>query len=254
MISIKKHIYILVILINLSSCAFKKKFIYFNSSSIKTQQKNFFTTLKSGDILNIDVFNGNKESVEPFNFPKPNTNSIAGYVNGIPATPGYVIDNEGYIDFPTIGKIKIMGLTTIEATNLIKEQIKTYVSNPVINLRILNFKVTVLGEVRNPNTFLIPNERITILEALGLAGDLLISGVRKEVIVIRDINGIKQEYTVDLTSKDIFDSPVYYLTQNDVVYVKPNQAKINSSTVSSSYGIFISIASLLITTINVISK
>ena len=112
----------------------------------------------------------------------------------------------------------------------------------------MNYKITVLGEVRNPGTFTIPNERITLPEALGIAGDLQISGIRKNVMVIRDIEGKKTEYRVNLTSKELFSSPVYYLQQNDLVYVEPNRAKVNSSVVNpANVSLVISIISLFVT-------
>ena len=239
----------------MQSCASPKKYVYFNQSELKSQAvNNFNPTLKTGDLLMINVYSSNIETSEPFNLPLGNTNVRAGYANGIAATSGYLINQNGDIDFPLLGKINLLNLSTIEASELIKSKLDSYLSNPIVNIQIQNFKVTILGEVRNPGTFQIPNERITITEALGLAGDLTINGVRSNIILIRDNNGVKKEITLDITSKEILNSEYYYLSQNDVIYVTPNQAKINSSTMSSSYGMFISIASLLITTINVLTK
>ncbi len=243
----------LLLLIN--SCASSKKYVYFNNSEIKNnQQNNFNPTLKSGDLLLINVYSSNIETSIPFNLPTTNTNVRAGYNNGIAANTGYLINQNGDIDFPIIGKLNLMNLTTSEASELIKLKLETYLSNPIVNIQIQNFKITILGEVKNPGTFQIPNERITIPEAIGLAGDLTINGVRNNITLVRDSNGIKKEIMLDLTSKEIFNSQYYYLAQNDVIYIRPNQAKINSSTMSTSYGMFISIASLLITTINVLTK
>lgn len=246
---------ILILIILINSCASKKKYVYFNETINQEKNlQNFNPTLKTGDILNIIVFSSAPENAVPFNLPIINTNIRAGYTNGIASNPGYLINNNGTIDFPIIGEISLINLTTTEASNLIKSKLLNYISEPIVNIHIDNFKITILGEVRNPGTFQIPNERITILEALGLAGDLIINGIRKEILLIRDENGQKKEIKIDLTNNSILNSEYYYLTQNDVIYVKPNQAKINSSVVSSSYGMFISIASLLITTINVITK
>jgi len=246
---------ILILIILINSCASKKKYVYFNETINQEKNlQNFNPTLKTGDILNIIVFSSAPENAVPFNLPIINTNIRAGYTNGIASNPGYLINNNGTIDFPIIGEISLINLTTTEASNLIKSKLLNYISEPIVNIHIDNFKITILGEVRNPGTFQIPNERITILEALGLAGDLTINGIRKEILLIRDENGQKKEIKIDLTNNSILNSEYYYLTQNDVIYVKPNQAKINSSVVSSSYGMFISIASLLITTINVITK
>ena len=182
-------------------------------------------------------------------------NNIGGYAQGAPTPPGYLIDADGNIDFPIIGKLKVSGLTRTAAVDLIKENLKPYLVNPTVLIRILNYKVTVLGEVKNPGTFTIPNERVTLLEAIGIAGDLQITGRRKNVLVIRENDGKKTEYKVDLTSKDLFNSPVYYLTQNDVVYVEPNRARINSSVINpANAGIVISAVSLIISVIVLISK
>lgn len=244
-----------IITIIISSCASSKKYVYFNSSEIKNeQQNNFNPKLKSGDLLMINVYSSNLETSIPFNLPLPNTSVRAGYNNGIAANTGYLINQNGEIDFPILGKLNLMNLTTIEASQLIKEKLEPYLSNPIINIQIQNFKITVLGEVKNPGTYQIPNERISLTEALGLAGDLTINGVRSNITLIRDYNGVKKEIILDLTSKEIFNSEYYYLSQNDVIYISPNQAKINSSTMSTSYGMFISIVSLLITTINVLTK
>jgi polysaccharide biosynthesis/export protein len=246
---------LLLLSIIISSCASSKKYVYFNSSEIKNeQQNNFNPKLKSGDLLMINVYSSNLETSIPFNLPLPNTSVRAGYNNGIAANTGYLINQNGEIDFPILGKLNLMNLTTIEASQLIKEKLEPYLSNPIINIQIQNFKITVLGEVKNPGTYQIPNERISLTEALGLAGDLTINGVRSNITLIRDYNGVKKEIILDLTSKEIFNSEYYYLSQNDVIYISPNQAKINSSTMSTSYGMFISIASLLITTINVLTK
>lgn len=252
---IKKIIQTLIITIILYSCASPKKYVYFNQSELKSASiNNFNPILKTGDLLMIQVYSSNVETSEPFNLPVGNTNIRAGYANGIAATSGYLINQNGEIDFPLLGKINVLNMNTIEVSELIKSKLDSYLSNPIVNIQIQNFKITVLGEVKNPGTFQVPNERITIIEALGLAGDLTINGVRNNIILIRDNNGVKKEITLDITSKEILNSEYYYLSQNDVIYVSPNQAKINSSTMSSSYGMFISIASLLITTINVLTK
>ena len=245
-------IMILSIIIICGSCASRKKYVYFNSSELNTNNNNFNPKLKTGDFLMINVYSSNLEASVPFNLPTPNTSVRAGYTNGLSAITGYLINQDGEIDFPVIGKIKLLNLTTIEASELIKEKLKPFLTNPIINVQIQNFKVTVLGEVNRPGTFQIPNERVSIIEAIGLAGDLTINGVRKNVTLIRDQNGVKNEVVLDLTSKEIFNSEYYYLSQNDIIYVSPNQAKINSSTMSTSYGMFISIISLIITTINVL--
>jgi polysaccharide export outer membrane protein len=182
-------------------------------------------------------------------------NLYGGYTMGAPTQPGYLVQENGNIEFPIIGSIKVGGLTRTQAIELIKQQLSSYVVNPTVSVRILNFRVTVLGEVRNPGTFTIPNERITILEALGISGDLLITGERQNVLVIREEDGTRKEYRVDLTQESLFSSPVFYLQQNDVVYVEPNRAKRSAALINASNtGIVLSSLSLVLTTLILIFK
>jgi len=243
-----------VIVLTFVSCTSRKKLIYFQGIDNSSNSSSNFTynpVFQKDDLLSITVMGLDKEAVVPFNLPITQfySNNIGGYAQGAPTPPGYLIDGDGNIDFPVIGKIKVGGLTRVAAMDLLKTELQAYVNKPTVNIRILNYKVTVLGEVKNPGTFTIPNERVTLPEALGIAGDLLITGVRKNVLVIRDVDGKKVETRVNLTSKDLLSSPVYYLQQNDIVYVEPNRAKVNSSVVNASnVGIAISITSLLVST------
>lgn len=248
--------FLLFLLFN--SCTSKKKLIYFQGSLNNSEtNKNYNPVLKTDDLLSITVNGPDMEAVKPFNLPVSNmfNSNMGSYAQGAPTPPGFLIDPEGNVDFPVIGKIKMAGLTRSAAVDLMKEKLQPYLKEVSILIRILNFKVTVLGEVRNPGTFTIPNERITLPEALGIAGDLNITGVRKNIMVIRDVDGKKTEYKVDLTNKDLFASPVYYLNQNDLVYVEPNRAKINSSVINpSNAGIVISAVSLVITVLALITR
>ena len=253
----KKSISFLLISLLIFSCASRKKLVYFQNSTdpISTVSNNSYSPkFKPDDFLYIVVYGADDNSTKPFNLPPSLNSSNRGYSIGAPANQGFLINEKGEIDFPILGTIKIGGLERSQAIELLKEKIKPYINNPIINIQIQNFKVTVLGEVKNPGTFTIPNERITLLEAIGLAGDLNITGVRNNILVIREENGQKKEYKIDLTTKEIFNSPVYYLNQNDVVYIQPNQARANSSLISAASSVFISTASLLITMINILTK
>jgi polysaccharide export outer membrane protein len=234
----------------LSSCTYKKNIIYFQGTlDSKESNKNYSPTLRCDDLLSINVVSFDMDAVKPFNLPSIQANSnLGGYTQGTPPPPGYLIDTDGYVDFPVVGRIKLAGLTRKTAIDTLKQYLKPYVTNPSILLRILNYKVTVLGEVKNPGTFIIPSDRITLPEAIGIAGDLNITAKRKNVLVIRETDGKRTETRVDLTSKEIFSSPVFYLQQNDVVYVEPNRAKINSGLINpSNVSLIISVISLLIT-------
>ncbi len=166
----------------------------------------------------------------------------------------YLIDNQGTIEFPVLGRLELVGMTRMEATEFLREQISAYVSNPIVNIRITNFSVSVLGSVQSPGTFLVNDERITILEAISLAGDSQIYGERHDVKVLRDTNGKQEFFKIDLTSEDVVNSPVYYIQQNDVVYVSPNQPQVNSSKYSPSYGIFIAVTGIVISVITLLTR
>jgi polysaccharide export outer membrane protein len=246
----KQYLIVVLTILSTISCTHKKNMIYFQGKLGNAEMnKSNNPLLKSDDLLSITVLGIDEQAIKPFNLPLANNNqNNGGYAQGAPSPTGYLIDSEGNIDFPVIGKIKLSGLTRSVAIDILKEQLKPYLNNPTILIRILNYKITVLGEVRNPGTFNIPNERITLLEAIGIAGDLQITGLRKNVLVIRDSDGKKTETRVDLTTNELFSSPVYYLQQNDVVYVEPNRAKVNSSVVNTAnVSLVISVISLFIT-------
>ncbi|MDC1198232.1 polysaccharide export protein, partial [Algibacter sp.] len=160
----------------------------------------------------------------------------------------YLIDNEGNIDYPVLGKIKLLGLSVQEAQELFKDKLALYLKDPIVNIRILNFRISVLGEVGSPGMYEVSGERITILEALALAGDLTIKGQRENILVVRDFNGTKTYTRVDLTNKELFNSPVYYLTQNDTIYVEPNNSAVSGASGDMRISTIISISSFLVTT------
>jgi len=237
--------FLVVFTILLSSCASKKEVVYFqNTGDFETLvDKNSFTPkFKVDDLLSIYVSTLNPETSAPFNLFR------GASEGGIRAEQvDYLIDKDGEIDFPVIGKIKIAGLSTEEVRGLLRDRLSEYLKEPIINIRLRNFSVTVLGQVNRPGTYPVNGERITIMEAIGLAGDLTIKGIRDNVMVIRDFDGTKVYTRVDLTKKEAMSSPVYYLTQNDVVYIEPNQSAITASALDNRATIAISIASLLIT-------
>jgi len=249
--------YLIILSLSVFSCKTEQKLIYFQGSfdAPKEFQTNYNPKIKSDDFLSILVSGDDPESVLPFNLNPVGMQQMTnnGYVNGMPAPFGYLVDQTGDITMPVIGKIRLGGLTRSEATVKISELLTNFVKNPVVQIQIQNYKVTVLGDVKNPGTFKVPNERITILEAIGLAGDLKITGNRKNILVIREENGLKTEYRIDLTNKSVFTSPVYYLTQNDVLYIEQNAAaRFGSTLVQSTGGIVISMTSLILTTINIL--
>lgn len=242
-----------------SSCANRKNMAYFQKGELDTivESAEFYEMkFRKGDFLHIQVSGATPDAVAIFN---PIESTVRSTYNGSygsdnPQTTGYIVDNEGKINFPVLGKIEVEGKTKLELEDILLEKLEGHIDNPVINIRLRNFKVSVLGDVRTPGTFTIASERVTLPEAIGIAGDLNITAKRKNVLVVRNSNGVKKEFRVDLTSSEIFSSPVYYLQQNDVVYIEPNQAKMNISKYSPVYTVLISVTSLVITTVVLITN
>ncbi|WKK58397.1 polysaccharide biosynthesis/export family protein [Sphingobacterium sp. BN32] len=254
--SIIGYVFLSLVILSIYSCGNRKELVYFQSDS--TLLKNTFELsvpkLQTGDILAISVNADDVRATAPFNPISPYQGSTGNIQTSSIFVPTYTIDIDGNIDFPMIGEVKLEGLTRTEAIDYLRKKVQVYINQPRISLEIRNFKVTVLGEVNNPGSFPVTNDRITILEALGLAGDLTINGVRNNILVIREINGKKDEIRIDLTKRESLNSPAYYLMQNDVVYVEPNNARIQSSKYTQNTSIFVSIAGLIITIIAVIVK
>ncbi|TYP94597.1 polysaccharide export outer membrane protein [Sphingobacterium allocomposti] len=237
-----------------TSCASRKDLVYFQPDSVElnTSYELNAPKLQPGDILTISVTADDVRATQPFNQVSPYQMGALQTTN--PFIPTYAIDVNGEIDFPKLGKIKLAGKTRTQAIDFLRREVGRFIVDPGISIEVRNFRVTVLGEVRTPGTFTINNDRITLLEALGLAGDLTINGVRKNILVIREQNGQKQEFRVDLTKRDALNSPAYYLAQNDVVYVEPNGARIQSSKYTQNTSIFVSVASVIITVISVLTR
>ncbi|PIB25514.1 sugar transporter [Maribacter sp. 4U21] len=238
------------------SCASRKEVVYFqDTQNYETivSDNSYAYKFKVDDVLSINVSTLDAEASIPFNLVSPPLGQGQGF--GQQQLIDYIVNKDGNIDFPVLGPVNILGLTPNETKELLKEKLKVYLKDPIINIRLRNFSVTILGEVNRPGTYIVNGEQITILEALGLAGDLNIKGKRENILVIRDFNGTKVSQRVDLTKKETLNSPVYYLTQNDVIYVEPNKSGITASSLDNRAGIAISIASLIITsTVIILSR
>ena len=235
---------IVLFLITFSSCKTKKDIVYFqNAKDFETivDTDSFEAKLKIGDVVSIYVSTLDPTLTKPYNIVVE-----AGQGQLI----DYIIDKDGNIDFPVLGKVKLIGLTVEEAKELFKSKFKdgNYLKDPVIIMRILNFRITIHGAVNSPGVYPVSGERISILEALGMAGGLSIKGRRDNILIIRDFNGAKTFSRIDLTNKEVFNSPVYYLTQNDVVYVEPNNSEISNASGDSRVSTIISITSFILTT------
>lgn len=249
--------YIGVIIFLFSSCISNKKIAYFQNDEIDQENvSNVYNTIfKPDDLLQIIISADDLESVQAFNLPAVAFSAATNSVIGQPQQLSYLIDSKGEIDFPVLGKLKIGGLTREETIQLLTSKLDPdYVKAPTINIRIANFKITVKGDVQRPGTFNIPNERVSILDAIGLAGDLNISGKRDNVLVIREEGSMKKEYRVNLLSRKTYTSPVFYLQQNDIVYVEHNYARIQSASSNTNTSLFISISGLLITIVSLLIR
>lgn len=232
----------------LTSCGSRKELVYYQDiDSFKINTSSYTSFLQPDDLLTIIVKGETPEAVAPYNMPNISYSGTEPRAFEVQRLFTYLIDSEGNINFPSLGKVKIGGLTRIDAENLLLQKLSLYVTNPKVDLRILNFKVSVQGEVTRPGTFPITSERITLLEAISLAGDLTVYGKRTNVLVIRENDGVKSVQRIDLTKSDFINSPYYYLRQNDVVYVEPNKTKVNASVVGPNIGVILSGVSLLVT-------
>lgn len=250
--SFYRFFFFIGILIALNSCAFRKDLAYLQNIEQKNSAEaiqSYEIKLQPDDLLSIIVYSQNPEVTVPFNLPQIQANyNIENNQTGIKT---YLIDKEGFINFPVLGKVHLADLTRIQANKKLVDLVTPYIENPSINLNILNFKVSVLGEVNKPGVFNLTSDRITFLEALSLSGDLTIYGKRNNILIIREADGKKSYNRIDVTSADFMNSPFYYLTQNDLIIVEPNKTKMNSSNYGPNVGVTISILTLL-TTIGII--
>lgn len=217
----------------MSSCVSPKSIVYFQGDSTRYYSQEvkdtYIPKIQPSDILTIIVGSLSPEANEVFNAPNQFTTASTNYANvgGARVQPlGYMVDSDGNIEIPLVGKLKVSGMRTVQAADTIRVRLQNYLKEPSVIVRNLNFKVSVLGEVKSPAIYVIPDEKITLPEVLSLAGDLTIYGNRKNVMLIREEGGKREYYRVDLTSREIFDSPYYYLHKNDVVYVEPVKSRM----------------------------
>ena len=237
-----------------TSCSTPKNVAYIqNSDSIDYAKSEFLydARIMPKDILTITVNTVNPEASEPFNLLIHNTlNASRSIATSGGSLQTYLVDNNGCIDFPVVGTLQVGGLTKSMCEKLIHDKIQRYMNaeeNPIVTVRMSNYKISVIGEVNRPGMFNVGNEKINIFEALAQAGDLSIYGVRDRVKLIREnAKGRKEIHTINLNDANIVNSPYYYLQQNDVVYVEPNQVKARNSAIGTSTTIWISVTGALV--------
>lgn len=243
-----------------TGCASQKKVIYLQDVDPLRQQaitQEYEMIIHRDDLLAIMVNSKDPELAMPFNMPLTTYQlGTSGGSYGMQRVLGYLVDAEGNIDFPILGKIKAEGLTRLQLTNLIKNRLikDDLIKDPIVTIQFMNFKISVIGEVARPGSFTISGDRVTLLEALSMAGDLTIYGKRDRVAVIRERDGKRTTLFHDLRSADIFLSPCYYLQQNDIVYVEPNRVRAGQSEINqnNSVNVWLSAISILVTLVSLI--
>ena len=251
---LNKLIFVVLLPFLFTACQSYKKVPYLQDAGvvkdINKQENLYDAKIMPKDLLTIVVSCTSPELAMPFNLTVagPNNISANNYVTSQPSLQTYLVSNEGTVDFPVLGELKIGGLTKKEAEQLIVEKLKPYIKEtPIVTVRMVNYKISVLGEVARPGTFTISNEKVNLLEALAMAGDMTVWGVRDNVKLIREGADGKQEIvTLDLNKAETILSPYYWLQQNDIVYVTPNKAKARNSDIGNSTSLWFSATSILV--------
>ncbi|MEX8548568.1 MAG: polysaccharide biosynthesis/export family protein [Mucilaginibacter sp.] len=247
----------------ISSCASNKDLVYFkdvNRSVVSVESATVFTpvTIQPLDVLSINISSANADASAVYNrgVVSNNPTTASGTTDQVGTAFGYAVDQSGNIQLPIIGNVKAAGLTVTEFKQALTSLMAKYLKEPYVTVSIINFKVTVLGDVGRPGILRIQNERISFTDAISLAGDLTPTAVRNNILIIRELNGKRQFIPIDLTSKDVFNSPYFYLKNNDIIYVTPGKYKSNLAVdnFSRNFGIVSSIVSIAITIYFLIRK
>ena len=246
--------------LSLSSCFNEKKFAYFQKKGLDKDTistgANFVAKIQTGDLVSVYVSSLSSSASSFFN-PYTATASVidgeagSGQTNSPPAlsqssSPGFLVDSSGTIEIPLIGMIHISGLTTSEAKDVIRTKMVKYLKEPTVNVRVLNYKISILGEVNKPSVYVIPNAKVTIIEALSMAGDLTVFGDREDVLIVRDVDGKKEFGHLNMTTRDIYNSRFYNLHPNDIIYIKPLKVK------SAQTNVFMRVLPLAISILSVL--
>ena len=257
-----RHLWLILLPFLLVACQSYKKVPYFQDVDVvnqaKQQEKFYDARIMPKDLLTIVVSCTNPELAVPFNLIVASNASLAASTSSNVTTQAalqpYLVDNEGNINFPVLGELKLGGLTKREAEQLILDKLKPYMKEmPIVTVRMVNYKISVIGEVARPGTFTISNEKVNLLEALAMAGDMTVYGLRDNVKLIReDANGKQQIVTLNLNNAETILSPYYWLQQNDIVYVTPNKAKARNSDVGNSTSLWFSATSILVSIVSLL--
>ncbi len=249
-----KSIALLTVVFAFTGCGSYKQVPYLQNSEsylsgVQGQKHELYDArIMPKDLITITVSTSDPAVAMPFNLTVPSVISSTYYTTSQPTLQKYLVDNEGEIDFPIVGKLRVGGLTKSEAEELIIGKLDLYLKEtPIVSVRMTNYNISVLGEVSNPGTFTIDNEKVNIFEALAMAGDMTIYGRRLDVKLIRENGrGERTVVTLDMTDPAIISSPYYFLQQSDVLYVTPNKTKAKTSDISSSTTIWFTAVSTIV--------
>lgn len=260
---IQNIFFLFTVLILQLSCKPKENMVYMENSNMETEIKQAVfegTHLQTGDLLDIKVTAFDDNAVRPFNLSSMNQSGNSSDVSSnqsVQTAPvGYLVSNDGYIIFPVLGKIFVQNMTMSQLREDLEKRLLEYLTDPLVSVRQLNFNITVLGEVKKPGQYSSPSDKVTILQALGMAGDMTDYGDRTKVKLVRHVNGIDQTYVINFTDSNITSSPYYYMQQNDVLYVEPDANKKiiagtnpNRTLIFSIIGSAVAITSIIISTL-----
>ena len=252
---------ITIFYLGLTGCTTSKEILYFQNiddAELKPLATEYEAVIKKDDRLTIVVSGPDKLVCAPYNLTltemSANGSSSMGG-NPEQATLSYLVDSNGDIDFPILGKIHVEGLTRNDLVNYLTEEIGKDVKEPIVYVSFRNYKITVLGEVRNPGTYTIDSEKFNILQALGRAGDLNLTAKRENILLLREENGVVTHHRIDLRDKEILESPYFYMQQNDVIYVSPSATRVATATTATGiWSVVLSSLTTLITVIAFLSK
>jgi polysaccharide export outer membrane protein len=242
----------------LFSCSSKKDVIYYqdidNKEFSSLESINSHPRIQINDILNISTAALNPESVLPFSFNTGESSSVQPRQVELLKLTGYLVNSDGEINFPQLGKIEVEGKTTQEIQSLLEDKLSLYIKNPTVNVRILNFKFTIQGEIRQPGTYEIIEENMTLPQALGLAGDLTINGRRDNIMIYRQEGGQREVKRIDLTQSDWMNSDYFFIKPNDIIYVEPNNPKVKSAGFVGNVGTLLSIVSIIFSAVVLLAR
>ena len=250
----KNFLILLSVITLLTSCATKKEIVYFQDADNLAERKNsqtFEPIIESNDILYVSISSMNEAVLMPF---KRSTGMEGNMSNSNAGLQGYLVNVDGDIRFPVIGNVSVAGKTRGRVEAELKSKLSEFITDVVVDVRIMNFKITVIGEVNNPGVYSIADERVTLPQALGLAGDLSEDGRRDNILVIREINGQQQVSRIDLTKTEFFSSPYYFLKQNDVVYVEPSTKGVKKSGFIPDIPALLSLMTVVLSTIILLTR